>query len=503
MRLTELESHLADYGQRGYYQLEAFLLQLLKFEASAHGQKISLDQGTGSWVFDAYAPEGISDIKIPLAIEVSFTSSHGKLDKIFDKYSRFKRTPNEGLLILSLRAFTANDLEKFQSSTTAAPVFLWGPDEIQNLIDKHEEKAEALSRKLFSTRLAMAVSRSSTNWKEHREQIISDVCEKYVSGRFSLFLGAGVSSSAGLPDWDTLLNSLFVAMLTNDGFDLESVEIEQSSSIVKRLRQVDGPSTLMLARYLRRGLSSGSEQEQASFTTAVTTQLYALRDHRYSISSPLIKAIASLCTPGRTGAKIQAVVTYNFDDLVERELETRAVKNRSIFESVGIATAEELPIYHVHGFLPEDRSAYTNLNRATLVFSEEGYHKIYSEPYHWSNLIQLTTLKETTCLMIGLSLTDPNLRRLLEIVPKPIDSVKHFAFMRRLDYEKFTKNDGKNIVKAPVGTISKFLERHHSLNEAVMRELGINIIWYEEYDEIPKILQRIGNLIGIKGLNQK
>jgi len=170
---------------------------------------------------------------------------------------------------------------------------------------------------------------------------------------------------------------------------------------------------------------------------------------------------------------------------------------------VGIATAEELPIYHVHGFLPEDRSAYTNLNRATLVFSEEGYHKIYSEPYHWSNLIQLTTLKETTCLMIGLSLTDPNLRRLLEIVPKPIDSVKHFAFMRRLDYEKFTKNDGKNIVKAPVGTISKFLERHHSLNEAVMRELGINIIWYEEYDEIPKILQRIGNLIGIKGLNQK
>ena len=94
--------------------------------------------------------------------------------------------------------------------------------------------------------------------------------------------------------------------------------------------------------------------------------------------------------------------------------------------------------------------------------------------------------------MVGLSLTDPNLRRLLEIAAKSTDRPKHFAFMQRVDLEKFTKDDGKNVVRAPISTSKRFLDRHHSLNEAVMRELGVNVIWYDGYDEIPKILHRIG-----------
>jgi len=130
-----------------------------------------------------------------------------------------------------------------------------------------------------------------------------------------------------------------------------------------------------------------------------------------------------------------------------------------------------------------------------LVFSEEGYHQIYGEAYHWSNLIQLNSLKETACLMVGLSLTDPNLRRLLEISAKSLDKPKHFAFLKRISFEEFSKEEGKTIVKASVNTTRKFLERHHSLNEEVMRELGVNIIWYESYDEIPKILKEIAKSI--------
>lgn len=248
----------------------------------------------------------------------------------------------------------------------------------------------------------------------------------------------------------------------------------------------------MLARYIRKGLSAGSEKEQKEFIQAVTTRLYSLRNKQYSLSSPLIKEIASLCTPTRTGAKVRSVITYNFDDLMERELEARNLSIRSIFEEVELAAPEELPIYHVHGFLPENRTNYSNLDRTTLVFSEEGYHQIYSEAYHWSNLVQLASLKETTCLMVGLSLTDPNLRRLLEIAAKSTDRPKHFAFLPRVSLEKFTKDDGKNVVRAPTGVSKRFLDRHHSLNEEVMRELGVNVIWYESYDEIPKILHSIG-----------
>src|SRR5690606_24378298 len=116
------------------------------------------------------------------------------------------------------------------------------------------------------------------DWKEKREQVVLEVSKSYLSGRFSLLLGAGVSSSAGLPDWDTLLNSLFVSMLTNEDLSDKLSDNVHVASIVKRLRKIDGPSALTLARYIRKGLSAGSEKEQMEFIKAVTTGLYSLRN---------------------------------------------------------------------------------------------------------------------------------------------------------------------------------------------------------------------------------
>ena len=93
--------------------------------------------------------------------------------------------------------------------------------------------------------------------------------------------------------------------------------------------------------------------------------------------------------------------------------------------------------------------------------------------------------------MVGLSLTDPNLRRLLEISAKSIDKSKHFAFMKRITYKNFSTEGEKSVVRAPSGVVKRFLDRHHKLNEGVLRELGVNVIWYEQYDEIPTLLQSI------------
>ena len=184
-------------------------------------------------------------------------------------------------------------------------------------------------------------------------------------------------------------------------------------------------------------------------------------------------------------------MTYNFDDLIERELSKREITHKSIFEEIDLPSPEELPLYHVHGYLPEDRSQYTNLDKSTLVFSEEGYHKIYNDSYHWSNLVQLNSLKESTCVMIGLSMTDPNLRRLLEIASRSIERPKHYAFLKRISIDEFATDNSKKLVNAPQATIKTFLDRHHSLNEEVLKELGVNIIWYETYEDIPKIINEI------------
>lgn len=492
MNIASLEEKFSSYGAGGYYLLESFLLQLLKLEADSNNQAFQLE-GRHVRNTDAYAPQGLGEIAGPLVVEIIQAISSKRLESEINRYELGKGSDEEKLLIVSLRDISKNFRsawllkEKFQDR-----VYFWGVQEVQALLDKHRDAAVALTEEMFSLRFKRAISNSTDNWKEKRTAILAEVSDYYRSGRFSMLLGAGVSSSAGLPDWDTLLNSLFVSMLTDGGLDGKKTDHNQVSSIVKRLRQVDGPSALMLARYLRKGLSLSSGSEQNKFIRSVTEQLYGLRNQRYSLSSPLIKAIASLCTPSRTGARVKSVLTYNFDDLVERELEVRALAFKSIFEEIDLAGPEELPVYHVHGFLPEDRSKYPNIEKATLVFSEEGYHQIYGEAYHWSNLIQLNSLKETACLMVGLSLTDPNLRRLLEISAKSIDKPKHFAFLKRVSYEFFSKEKTKTLVRAPSALIRTFLNRHHSLNEQVMKELGVNIIWYEEYEEIPRLLDEVG-----------
>jgi len=495
MNISAIEERLSDYGSGGYYLLESFLLQLLKLEADSQQKPLLLENVRSHSRNDAFAPNGIADLPGPLSIEIVQVLSPKRLESEIHRYESLRKGGDEKLLLVSFREMAKNSkyVENLKSRSEGK-VFVWGAEDVQALIDKHARAAASLSEKMFSIRFQRAISNVPENWEEKRTEVLTEVSEHYHSGRFSMFLGAGVSSSAGLPDWDTLLNSLFVSMLTDVKGSEKKIDNEQVSSIVKRLREVDGPSALMLARYVRKGLSAGSGPEQSEFIRSVTKQLYSLRDQRFSLSSPLIKAISSLCTPSRTGAKVKSVLTYNFDDLLERELDSRQLSFRSIFEEVDLASPDELPIYHVHGILPEDRAKFPNIDKATLVFSEEGYHQIYGAPYHWSNLIQLNSLKENACLMVGLSLTDPNLRRLLEISSKSIDKPKHFAFLKRIDYASFSKADGK-AVRAPASLVRTFLDRHHSLNEEVLKELGVSIIWYKEYDDIPKLLAAIGRSI--------
>ena len=494
MEFEEVLNRLNDSGSRGRYMTETFLINLFSIHIKKQGKELIEQDNKNTVDFDAFAPNGFDEFDTPTFIE--FTSS-ASIKKILWRLNVFRNNQlkdnSSQLLIVSLRPLTSKTMEQMiqETSNIKYPITIWGPKEIEIIANQNVDEVRKIGDNLFTLRLESALNKEQENWKDKRNKIINDVKASYESGQFSLFLGAGVSSSAGLPDWDTLLNSLFVSLLTSELDQHKKIESSEISSIVKRLREVDEPSALMSARYIRKGMANSGTTEQSQFIETVTNQLYELRNKRRSLDSKLIKSIAAMCMPGRTGAKVKSVVTYNFDDLIERELINREIVHRTIFEEIEIPSPEELPLYHVHGFLPEDRTQYSNLDRSTLVFSEEGYHKIYSEPYHWSNLVQLNNLKESTCIMIGLSMTDPNLRRLLEIAAMSIDKPKHYAFMQRIDMDEFSKEDSKKIVSAPLGTIKTFLDRHHSLNEEVLKELGVHIIWYENYDDIPKILINI------------
>lgn len=494
MQISDVINNIDLNDNRGYILTETFILNLLKVHLEKLNKPFVIEHRTS---FDAYAQDGLENIVGPTQIEIKFNLDRMPISRMLDQFALYisRSSPKkiENILVITPTKISSRTNERFNEviKTYKLPYnfILWSEDEINKLINKNKKEVSNIVNNLFSLRLESAVRENPKDWKEERQEHIEILKSYFSKGQISFFLGAGVSSSAGMPDWNTLISSLFATYITNEFDGEDSLSDDDLLQIVNRLNQIDGQSALMSARYLRKGLDKNT-QESKEFIHAITKNLYGLRNSKYDIDSILIKSIVAMCLPRRTGAKIRSVVTYNFDDLIERQLRGQSIQFYSAFSDTDILDPDELPIYHVHGFLPENPDDYEFLEKSTLVFSEEGYHQIYSESYHWSNLVQLSQLRDNHCLMVGLSMSDPNLRRLLEIASRNTDKTRHFAFMKRLEIKEFVYEKDEKIIQNEPNAL-KFLNNHHKLNEEIMRELGISIIWYTDYDEIPKILQEI------------
>ncbi|MEN4758946.1 SIR2 family protein [Chryseobacterium sp. C39-AII1] len=498
-------------GQNNFYEFKTFVLNLLKIHLNDENKKIRYIENNRTPI-DAIATEGfdkfngatIIDIKLnfgKLPVRYFFGKNFTFLDELLNLEPKY-------YLIIHARPISENIkqkyLEELKLLNSNLEFIIWGPEELNKIAYKHRTEVKKIVDNIFSLRIEQVIENENIDWKDDREKIILALIDTYKNRQFSLFLGAGVSSSAGMPNWGKLLNSLFVSYLTKEFNSTDNISDNDINEIVDRLNEIDEQSALMSARYLRKGLSKQSTTDE-TFIKTITKGLYELRDKTKEENSELFSNITNICMPRQNGARVKSVVTYNFDDLLEKNLNLKSIKYHSIYTDNENPNPDELPIYHVHGFLPQNRNTYQALDKTTLVFSEEGYHHIYSDPYHWSNLIQLYNLKENNCLMIGLSMTDPNLRRLLDISAKNVEQNRHYAFMGRLSLDKFIyqeideidENGKKSKIKIEKIKNRKsaeiFLKRHHKLNEEIMNELKVNIIWYEDYEEIPKILERINN----------
>lgn len=162
--------------------------------------------------------------------------------------------------------------------------------------------------------------------------------------------------------------------------------------------------------------------------------------------------------PNRGKLGIRAIINYNFDDLIEKNLKRLRVKHQSILSEGVIPDTGELGIYHVHGFLPQEKKAYGNLTKS--------YHKLMLEPYNWANISQLNYMINNTCVFIGLSMTDPNMRRLLEIATQKRTSegetCKHYAIMQRFAISNSNEDE----------SIKSFVRVNEALQESFFKELG-------------------------------
>lgn len=292
-----------DNSNRGYYTFETFVLNLIKVHLEKNDKPFF--QHSRRIGFDAYAPEGIDNIKGTTHIEIKFNLDRHPIRRLLDQFIHLQsRLPEsesaDNILIITphhLRARTKDRINSIsENEEYPFKIILWGPEEINRIVSKNRKEANEIANNLFSLRIESAVVQTSKDWQKEREEKISLLKVLYKKGQFSFFLGAGVSSSAGMPDWNTLLNSLFVTYLTNE-FDNESkINDDDINQIVERLNKIDEPSALMAARYLRKGLDN-SREESEEFTKTITKNLYKLRNTSKRIDSKLIKSIVEMCMP--------------------------------------------------------------------------------------------------------------------------------------------------------------------------------------------------------------
>lgn len=323
-----------------------------------------------------------------------------------------------------------------------------------------------------------------------KAQAINKLIEYYEREKLVLVLGAGVSMGFGLPGWDTLLQKLMIT----------TIEKEQSvSSVLSKLfNSIFSPSPLIAGRYLQQYY----QDKKLFFEDAVRKVLYEELD--INKESKLMDEIVNLCVAAGKSPNLDSIISYNFDDILEQRLGKAGIQipHKPIY-GIGMNPEGILPVYHVHGFLPQKGKLNTD-NQIT--FGESIYHKQYIDIYSWNNIVQINKFRDYNCVFIGSSLTDPNIRRLLDIAKKQNGETEENHFVFKMRYKKeFVKTKLESLLKEnndlfnekvlaglEVDNAVEFLiETIKRFEEADASSFGVRTIWVNEWSEIPEILESV------------
>lgn len=460
---------------------ERFTLSALENYAQSIGKSLEI-QPTYHDRWDAIMPQGIrgSDKKTYIEIKLSpnMRWSLPQLQTILQEIP----ADTQFLLIIGdvLSPQDKQSTATKLSATYQGQVLIWDYNDLITetnceLDSAHylDEPKKALVEDVFRN-IPSPEQRAQT-----RAARIERLAEQYQQENVTLLLGAGVSIAAGLPLWTTLIHQMLTTMICEKLNDIRPLT-EAERAAISRLAEDNQESTpLTQVRYI----SSGMETDE--FYQVMRKSLYG-ETVDYG-ASELLEAIAALSKPIRTHKGLKSIITYNFDDLLEQKLASKEIGYHSVSHEKDIPDPGVLNIYHVHGYLPQKEDSDLDPDIA-LVFSEEDYHELYRDVYSWSNLTQLSAFRESTCLFIGCSLEDPNLRRLLDVYRRSCDEPRHYAILKRKALEKT-----EDIKKHFPGRLNEYREIDNDIRDRYFESIGINVIWIDDYSEISSVLEEISN----------
>ncbi len=332
--------------------------------------------------------------------------------------------------------------------------------------------------------------------KSTSQTAIKYLRESYFNNKLVLVLGAGVSMKFGIPSWDSLLQRLLVKTIEE--------EPEKATILSKVFTKVFNPSPLIAGRFLQESLEKPNNSKN-QFENEVRSALYESFDN--NAHSLTMEEIVQLCiSPGKNTPTLDGIISYNYDDIIENKILAKGldVPFQSIYGQGIDPDDNSLAIYHVHGFLPREG----NLDdRNIITLGEYVYHEQYNAIYSWNNIVQINKFRDNTCLFIGSSLTDPNIRRLLDIANSQKTGKKkyHYILKKKPDLKKVREmlqkvlDDNPEIfnekIKAKINfedTVEFLIEMQNRYEEIDSESLGVKTVWINDYDnDIANILKKI------------
>ena len=312
------------------------------------------------------------------------------------------------------------------------------------------------------------------------------LAETYAREGIFLALGAGVSVGSQLPNWRDLIQRLVSIHLDSGGSKLfeDLRDHDLSLPVIASLLEEHSPDRSEFIKRVREALY----RDFPYFPEGITKSNRRRFVQNIQKTNPTLRAVAGLCAiPSENrrtyeaNKRIQAIVTFNLDALLQAYVYARYEKRllRTIERPSASRNPEKISIYHMHGFLRFDPKAGDPSKEApdAAVLTEQDYFDFFNEPTSLFNYTFLYLLREFSCLFIGSSMQDDNIRRLL-----------HYSKMER--YRAFQSEGVTSVSREKLirhyAVIRRSGKKH--VDQAIadtLDPLGTGVLWVDDYAELP------------------
>lgn len=263
---------------------------------------------------------------------------------------------------------------------------------------------------------------------------------------WTLCVGAGICSGI-MPDWNTITRSMLAraysspvteddltAVLRSLGWSLDSL-LQHALNVYLADGRNQGQFNHDLAAKLYDSILATADAEgiRDSLMKCISNpfrrdsydvlQLEEFLDTKYGTTS-LMQLARTLLKAADGNRAPTAVLTFNADVLLHVGLTLLQIGNsfkvsgnlipnfryRAMYRSSDRPNGK-IPIYHIHGSITPEQARRES--REKLVFPESSYSHLAGLVYAWPQTVFLSSAQSTRLVFVGLSMSDPNIRRWL------------------------------------------------------------------------------------------